>query len=272
MLPARLRRPQFSLKSVMLLTLGFAVGYAWNLWVWRLYPWSGTEANMLSLPRYVIEPPDILLIDVTAQSPEVQSPETKPAISGQHLVAMDGRVNLGKYGSVYVAGMTIEQTQDAIKQKLAGQIDEPRVVVDVLAYNSKVYYVIQQGLGLGDDVIRLPVTGNETVLDAIAAMPGPKITDGAELWIARPAPSGAGSEQILPIDWKAISAAADTTTNYQVFPGDRLFISRKQATPAKPRPASPAQPAAPPPTSPTELPNYFLNVKPKLERRATPAQ
>ena len=30
-------------------------------------------------------------------------------ISGEHLVGPDGMVNLGTYGTVYVAGMTIEE-------------------------------------------------------------------------------------------------------------------------------------------------------------------
>ena len=44
--------------------------------------------------------------------------------------------------------------------------------VDVLAYNSKVYYVIMDGGGYGQQIVRLPCTGNETVLDAIAQVNG----------------------------------------------------------------------------------------------------
>ncbi len=58
---------------------------------------------------------------------------------------MDGRVNLGVYGSVFVAGMTIEQWRDAIEKQLGETLEKPQVAVDVLAYNSKVYYVITKG-------------------------------------------------------------------------------------------------------------------------------
>ena len=44
--------------------------------------------------------------------------------------------------------------------------------MDVLAYNSKVYYVITDGGGAGEQVYRIPSNGNETVLDAIAAIEG----------------------------------------------------------------------------------------------------
>ena len=93
-------------------------------------------------------------------------------ITGQHLVAMDGRVNLGTYGSVFVAGMTIDEARAAIEKQLGLKLEDPEVFVDVLAYNSKVYYIITQGAGLGDDVVRAPITGNETVIDAVANLGG----------------------------------------------------------------------------------------------------
>jgi polysaccharide export outer membrane protein len=152
------------------------------------------------------------------------------AITGQHLVAMDGRVNLGTYGSVYVAGMTLEQARAAIELKLTERLDDPEVFVDVLAYNSKVYYIITQGAGLGDDVTRQPITGNETVIDAVAALGGISQVSSTRMWIARPAPNGVGCEQILPIEWNDIAQGASTATNYQLMPGDRLFIAQDRLT------------------------------------------
>jgi polysaccharide export outer membrane protein len=147
-------------------------------------------------------------------------------ITGQHLVAMDGRVNLGTYGSVYVAGMTLEEATTAIEQKLSEKLEAPEVFVDVLAYNSKVYYIITQGAGLGDDVARQPITGNETVIDAVAALGGISQVSSTRMWIARPAPNGVGCEQILPVNWNEIAQGASTATNYQLMPGDRLYIAQ----------------------------------------------
>ena len=69
-------------------------------------------------------------------------------IQGEHLVAMDGRVNLGTYGSVYVAGKTLEEARSAIEEQLSEFLEKPQVVVDVFAYNSKKYYVVTQGAGI----------------------------------------------------------------------------------------------------------------------------
>jgi protein involved in polysaccharide export with SLBB domain len=245
------------------------------------------ELDMVSLPPYVIEPPDILMINAVKIVPKpphvlepfdgiadafVVDPEGKvdlgptygrvsvsgltvdeaqdavrrhlsaiiadPEVSvslafssgaqqivGEHLVGPDGRVNLGTYGSVYVAGMTVEQARGAIERQLSNFLDKPQVVVDIFAYNSKKYYVVTQGAGLGDNVVESPITGNETVLDAIARIGGISQVSSTNIWIARPAPNGVGCEQILPVNWDEISRGASTATNYQMMPGDRLYIA-----------------------------------------------
>lgn len=150
------------------------------------------------------------------------------AVTGQHLVGPDGRVNLATYGSVYVAGKTLEEAREAIEEQLSQELEDPEVFVDVLAYNSKVYYIVTQGGGFGDNVVRAPITGNETVLDAVAAVGGISQVSSTRIWIARPAPNGMGCEQILPVDWEEVTRGAYTATNYQLFPGDRLFIAENK--------------------------------------------
>ena len=119
----------------------------------------------------------------------LQSSGMQP-ITGEHLVAPDGSVNLGTYGSVDVAGMTLPEAKTAIETQLANYLDSPQVSVSVFAYNSKVYYVITEGAGQGDLVARLPITGNETVLDAISQINGLSRISSKNIWIARPTESG----------------------------------------------------------------------------------
>jgi polysaccharide export outer membrane protein len=146
-------------------------------------------------------------------------------ITGEHLVAPDGTVNLGTYGQAYVAGLTLEQAKAVIDAQLAKTLDHPDVSVSVFAYNSKVYYIVTEGAGLGDTVARFPITGNETVLDALAQVNGISRVSSKRIWIARPMPGGAGCDAILPVDWREITKGAATATNYQVLPGDRVFIA-----------------------------------------------
>ncbi len=146
-------------------------------------------------------------------------------VTGTYLVTPDGTINLLKYGSVRVAGMTIYEAKAAVERQLAAFFEMPEVWVDVLAYNSKVYYIVTEGAHLGDNVVRVPVTGNETVLDAITQIQGLSQISSKEIWIARPVPGGFGCEQILPVDWVAVTRGGSTATNYQILPGDRVFIA-----------------------------------------------
>jgi polysaccharide export outer membrane protein len=146
-------------------------------------------------------------------------------IRGEHLVRPNGTISLGTYGDVYVAGMTLAEAKQAIELQLSAYLSRPEIVLDVTGYNSKVYYVIFDLAGLGEQVIRLPVTGNETVLDAIAQLNGlPAVTCRDHIWVARPAPSDHECDQILPVDWRAVTRGGSTRTNYQLLPGDRVFV------------------------------------------------
>ena len=147
-------------------------------------------------------------------------------IAGEHLVGPDGYVNLGTYGSIYINAMTLEEARAAIESHLSQHLQDPKISLDVFAYNSKVFYVIAEGAGYGDGVVRLPITGNETVLDALSHIGGlQQNSNKKRIWIARPAPSGVGCEQILPVDWVAITKGGSTATNYQILPGDRVYIA-----------------------------------------------
>ena len=146
-------------------------------------------------------------------------------IQGQHLVRPDGTISLGTYGCVYVAGLTLAQARQVIEGYLSRYLLDPDIAVDVLAYNSKFIYVIVDGAGFGQRSIRIPATGNETVLDVISLIGGiPAPGSRRRIWVARPAPANHACLQVLPVDWLAIAEGGSTRTNYQLFPGDRIYI------------------------------------------------
>jgi polysaccharide biosynthesis/export protein len=144
---------------------------------------------------------------------------------GEHLVRPDGTISLGTYGCVYVAGMTLNQAKCRIEEHLARFFLNPQVAVDVFAYNSKKFYVILDGGGFGMQVFPFPSTGNETVLDAISNINGlAPVSSLRRIWVARPSPCGHPCDQVLPVDWLAIVKGGSTCTNYQLFPGDRVYV------------------------------------------------
>jgi polysaccharide export outer membrane protein len=146
-------------------------------------------------------------------------------IRGPHLVRIDGTISLGVYGSVYVDNLTIPQARAAIEAHLSQFLVKPEISLDVSGFNSKVYYVIADGGGFGEQVTRLPMTGKTTVLDAISQVNGlPPVACKCHIWVARPTPTEACQEQTLPVNWCAITQRGETATNYQVLPGDRIYV------------------------------------------------
>ena len=146
-------------------------------------------------------------------------------VQGEHLVQPDGTVNLGAYGLVRVVGMTLTQAKAAIEAQLSTFLQNPQVAVNVAAFNSKVYYVIFDGAGRGQQLVIQPITGNDTVLKAISQVGGlSPVASSNRMWIARPAPASTEIELIMPIDWIGIVTKGRTRTNYQLMPGDRLFV------------------------------------------------
>lgn len=150
-------------------------------------------------------------------------------VRGEHLVRQDGTVGLGTYGSVYVTGMTIAQAKAAIETHLSQFLFEPKVSIDVSGFNSHVYFVIFDFPGTGQQIQRLPITGNETVLDALGGFTVKGLPAGVSkrrIWVARPGPANSGHDQILPVDWAAITRNGSTATNYQLLPGDRIYVAQ----------------------------------------------
>jgi polysaccharide export outer membrane protein len=144
---------------------------------------------------------------------------------GEHLVQMDGCISLGSYGCVHVTGLTVSQAKCVIEQHLSRWLLNPEISLSVAGFNSKMYYVILDGGGYGQQIFRLPITGKDTVLDAISQINGlPPISSTRKIWVARPSPAKKGCYQILPVNWRVLVEAGDTETNYQLFPGDRVYV------------------------------------------------
>jgi polysaccharide export outer membrane protein len=196
------------------------------------------EFKMVTMPDYVIEPPDLVRVEVLEALPG------RP-ITGERLVRPDGKISLEFYGDVYVAGLTTDEAKEKIVLHLrkyirddvlglyetdeAGETkpvnprDTNMVFVDVTAYNSKYFYVQGDVSAPG----RMPVTGKETVLDAIQFAGGLLPTAAPNnIRLVRPAPPGASCQQVMPVNLSAIVNGGDSTTNYQLMPGDRLVVYR----------------------------------------------
>jgi polysaccharide export outer membrane protein len=181
-------------------------------------PHQPRELEMVSMPPYVLEPPDEVEISVRPASMEM--PLTTATVQA------DGVVDLGFAGDVYLAGLTLAQAEQKVAEHLdpiarSKRVREP-VEVSVRLVNgsqSKFYYVIGAVTSQG----RFPIVGNENVLDALLAAGLRSNSQPQKAYLVRPHPPD-GKDQILKIDWDGIKNRGDTLTNYQIFPGDRLVV------------------------------------------------
>jgi protein involved in polysaccharide export with SLBB domain len=223
---------------------------------------------------HVIDPPDLLMVEILEAMPG------RP-ISGERLVRPDGTISLGFYGDVEVAGLTIKEAKEKIihhmQKYLTDEVlglvepdpetgepkvdkngkevriepnDSDRVFVDVTAYNSKNYYVYGAVYSPG----RLPVTGGETVLDAINYVGGlMPDADSSKIHIMRSFPKGS-PVQVLPVDYDEITTGTDLSTNYQIVPNDRIVVPRA------PNAQDPRKTAGKAQESRKELPEYLQSI------------
>lgn len=181
-------------------------------------PHQPRELEMVSMPPYVVEPPDEIEISVR--------PGTLDLTTTSVVIRQDGVADLGFHGDVYLSGLTLEQCERKIAAHLAPyaakkNIRDP-IEVSVRLVNgssSKQYYVMGTVTTQG----KFPITGSETVLDGImqAGLRSNSLPEKA--YLVRPHPAG-GPDTVLKIDWFGIKDRGDALTNYQLFPGDRIIV------------------------------------------------
>jgi protein involved in polysaccharide export with SLBB domain len=174
---------------------------------------------------YRVAPPDILEIEVISDEPAEGS--RLEELSGERLVSPDGTIKLADHCEpISVADKTLQEIKAAVEDCLQGEYRNATAFVSVFSQNSHVYYVIVENNGSsGDSVCRFRAVGNETVLDAISQINGLSELASKKIWIARPSPSGAGRDRILPVNWEEISQDNTTADNQPILPGDRIFIT-----------------------------------------------
>jgi len=172
------------------------------------------ELDKQLAPDFVIEPGDVLLV----QPADLDSPIRIP---GDQPVLPDGSIHLGKFGRVIVVGLTIEQVEQAVRAQIVRQTkDAGPMNVRLVSRQSKVFYVLGEVNAPG----AFPLQGRETVLDAVLAAGG--VNNRAALkkiTLSRPTPPN-HCRAVLPVCYEEIVQLGDTSTNYQIQAGDRIFV------------------------------------------------
>jgi polysaccharide export outer membrane protein len=107
---------------------------------------------------YVIGPEDQLFINVWGNAP----------LSGQFIVAPDGRISVGLINEVMASGLTRDQLQNEIIRRLkeGGFLRDPTVTVNVTGFNSKKYLIQGEVNKPGSSPLVVPTTVLEALVNA----------------------------------------------------------------------------------------------------------
>lgn len=176
------------------------------------------ELEKTVLPEYILQPGDVLAVEPTALDSPLR-------FAADQTILADGTIDLGRFGRMIVAGKTIERIEAEITATL--RREQPDVPADVnvrlVSPQSAVYYVLGEVSSPGS----FPLIGRETVLDAIVAAGG--LGDRASpcnIILSRPT-EPSGCRIVLPVCYRQIVQMGDTTTNYQIMPGDRVYVATR---------------------------------------------
>jgi len=171
---------------------------------------------------YTIGPQDVVTITVFGE----------PDLSNKYTVEQDGTFTFPLIGRVKAGGVTLRTLEQELKLKLAdGYLKNPQVNVSIETYRS------QRILVLGE--VRAPaeyqLTGDMSLLAALARAGGPTPTAGREAVIVRPPrhTAGDGSKpsgdaDIIKIDLVALQSG-NIALNVPLMDGDTVTVPKAQS-------------------------------------------
>ncbi len=175
------------------------------------------ELALELLPTHLVEPGDTLLV----QPVELDAPLRLPP---DQTVQPDGTIDLGQYGRPVVVGKSLPEVETIVRSLIkAKEKNTIPVTVRLLTRPGEVFYVLGEVNAPG----AFPITGRDTVLSAITQAGGPtRRASEQNIVMSRPT-LPEGCRLVSPVCYTNIVQLGDTTTNYQLRPGDRVFVPSK---------------------------------------------
>jgi polysaccharide export outer membrane protein len=140
-----------------------------------------------------------------------------PEITRDVTVRPDGKISFELVGDVEVAGKTVREVRANIEQRLKEFVVHPDVTVVLAQSTSRRFYVLGEVRGPGS----YSLIGQVSALHAIAGAGG--VTQFANkdgIRLVRPGTPGAA----YAVDFEKISQYGDAQTNFQLEPGDVIYV------------------------------------------------
>jgi polysaccharide biosynthesis/export protein len=149
-------------------------------------------------------------------------------------VSLDGGIQVPLVGNLHVAGLTLQQAQELIAEKLvsAGMYRDPQVSIQITESPNQIATVIGEVHGV------VPIIGEKRLLDVLAAVGGGGglVTSAATTVAAGGAGLPTTASHVITIDRPGVAEAisvdlgTDPAKSAQadvpIFPGDTIIVSR----------------------------------------------
>jgi polysaccharide export outer membrane protein len=150
-------------------------------------------------------------------------------------VSREGVFSYPLIGTVQAGGLTVEQLEKEISDRLSGKyIIDPQVSVTVKEYKSKKIFVLGEvggpgGKGPGT----YPLTGKTTLMEVLTMTGGPTQNAGTEATISRPRKTGGASgsqeksanDEVIKVNLKKL-LEGDASQNIYLEPNDTVYVSK----------------------------------------------
>jgi polysaccharide export outer membrane protein len=174
--------------------------------------------------NYVIGSQDVLSITVWDQ----------PDLSGKFTVEADGSFTFPLIGRIMAGGLTLRDLEGQLRKRLAdGYFKNPQVSVAVEQYRSQRIFVIGEVRTPG----AYPLTGDMTLIEALARAGSTTMEAGGEAVIVRPPAGKAASAPLLPNQEEASEVVrvnirdlqgGQLSQNMALQDGDTIFVPRAE--------------------------------------------
>jgi len=137
---------------------------------------------------------------------------------GNEIVDVDGTIVIPQAGSVFVAGMTRDELESYLTQKLSPYYVETDIKVRMRTGGSKVYFVLGEVVNPGAK----PYFGDTTVMEAVIdAVPREWTANLGRVEVIRADPR---NPLVIPVDVAAMWDSGDSTYNLQIREFDIVYV------------------------------------------------
>jgi polysaccharide export outer membrane protein len=157
-------------------------------------------------------------------------------LSGRFTVEADGTFTYPLIGRFRAGGLTLRRVEEGLKQQLVdeGFFRRPQITVSVEQYRSQKIFVVGEVRTPG----AYPVSGNLTLVEALARAGSTLPTASGEVIVVRPAagapatgptlPIADDGREVLRVDLRALQNGAGSS-NTTLRDGDTIFVPRAES-------------------------------------------